>query len=300
MARPSVDRTTQLISTAPPSIRTHPPPAASTAPRGGFWYSLDTGNYESAPAVSNCPARKENRCCRCILQSGTGEARLDIISLILDASPVVKGVLGLLILMSVASWFVIGSKTIFLANAASRSAKFQDVFWKTGRLDEIWRISEASPPSPVGEVFRAGYTELAKLQKRRQEQSADPASEAVLGDIESIQRALDRARTTAITEMENRVPLLGTTASAAPFIGLFGTVWGIMNSFRNIGAKGAANLATVAPGIAEALVATAIGLMAAIPAVMAYNYFSRRIRVLSSEMETFSSDFLNIVRRRFF
>ena len=121
-----------------------------------------------------------------------------------------------------------------------------------------------------------------------------------MGDIESIQRALDRARTTAITEMESRVPLLGTTASAAPFIGLFGTVWGIMNSFRNIGAKGAANLATVAPGIAEALVATAIGLVAAIPAVMAYNYFSRRIRVIASEMETFSSDFLNIVRRRFF
>jgi biopolymer transport protein TolQ len=235
-----------------------------------------------------------------ILQAGTGEARLDIISLILGASPVVKGVLSLLVLMSVASWFVIGSKTLYLANAASRSAKFQDVFWKTGRLDEIWRVSEASPPSPVSEVFRAGYTELAKLQKRRQEQSADPAGDALMGDIESIQRALDRARTTAITEMESRVPLLGTTASAAPFIGLFGTVWGIMNSFRNIGAKGAANLATVAPGIAEALVATAIGLMAAIPAVMAYNFFSRRIRVIASEMETFSSDFLNIVRRRFF
>ena len=234
-----------------------------------------------------------------ILQAGA-EARLDIISLILNASPVVKGVLGLLILMSVASWFVIGSKALYLSNASSRSTRFQDNFWKTGRLDEIWRMSEAAAPSPVGEVFRAGYTELAKLQKRRQEQSADPAGEAVLGDIESIQRALDRARTTAITEMESRVPLLGTTASAGPFIGLFGTVWGIMNSFRNIGAKGAANLATVAPGIAEALVATAIGLMAAIPAVMAYNFFSRRIRVIASEMETFSSDFLNIVRRRFF
>jgi biopolymer transport protein TolQ len=236
-----------------------------------------------------------------LLQAGAGEARLDIISLILNASPVVKGVLGLLILMSAASWFVIGSKTVYLANAASRSTKFQDAFWKNGRLDEIWRMSEAAPPSPVGEVFRAGYTELAKLQKRRQETSTEAAGgEGLLGDIESIQRALDRARTTAITEMESRVPLLGTTASAAPFIGLFGTVWGIMNSFRNIGSKGAANLATVAPGIAEALVATAIGLMAAIPAVMAYNYFSRRIHVLSAEMETFSSDFLNIVRRRFF
>jgi biopolymer transport protein TolQ len=148
-------------------------------------------------------------------------------------------------------------------------------------------------------VFRAGYTELAKLQKRRQENAGD-AGEAFLGDIESIERALDRAKLMAVTEMESRVPLLGTTASAGPFIGLFGTVWGIMNSFRNIGSKGAANLATVAPGIAEALVATAIGLMAAIPAVMAYNYLSRRIRVISAEMETFSSDFLNIVRRRFF
>ncbi|HEY7375693.1 MAG TPA: MotA/TolQ/ExbB proton channel family protein, partial [Polyangia bacterium] len=200
----------------------------------------------------------------------------------------------------VASWFVIGSKTLYLSNAASRSTKFQDAFWKTGRLDEIWRISEKLPPSPVSEVFRAGYTELAKLQKRRHEAPDEAAGDALLGDIESIQRALDRARTMAITEMESRVPLLGTTASAAPFIGLFGTVWGIMNSFRNIGAKGAANLATVAPGIAEALVATAIGLMAAIPAVMAYNFFSRRIRVLAAEMETFSSDFLNIVRRRFF
>jgi len=237
-----------------------------------------------------------------LLEAGAGEQRLDIIALILNASPVVKGVMGLLIGMSVASWFVIGSKSIYLANAVSRSMRFQEMFWKTGRLDDIWRATEASKPSPVSEVFRAGYTELAKLQRRRQEQTSDPGqgSEDLLGDIESIERALARARTTAITEMESRVPLLGTTASAGPFIGLFGTVWGIMNSFRNIGAKGAANLATVAPGIAEALVATAIGLVAAIPAVMAYNYFSRRIRVIASEMETFSNDFLNIVRRRFF
>ena len=237
-----------------------------------------------------------------LMEAGAGEQRLDIIALILNASPVVKGVMGLLIGMSVASWFVIGSKSIYLANAVSRSMRFQEMFWKTGRLDDIWRATEASKPSPVSEVFRAGYTELAKLQRRRQEQTSDPGqgSEDLLGDIESIERALARARTTAITEMESRVPLLGTTASAGPFIGLFGTVWGIMNSFRNIGAKGAANLATVAPGIAEALVATAIGLVAAIPAVMAYNYFSRRIRVIASEMETFSNDFLNIVRRRFF
>ncbi len=235
-----------------------------------------------------------------------GGDRLDILSLVLGASPMVMGVLVLLAFMSVASWYVIGSKALFLSKAATESARFQDAFWKTPRLDDIWKITQTSPPSPVSEVFRAGYTELAKLRKRSEEQDGQagaggpPAGETHLGDIESIQRALDRARTAATTEMESRVPLLGTTASAAPFIGLFGTVWGIMNSFRNIGAKGAANLATVAPGIAEALVATAIGLLAAIPAVMAYNYFSRRIRVISADMETFSSDFLNIVRRRFF
>jgi biopolymer transport protein TolQ len=155
-------------------------------------------------------------------------------------------------------------------------------------------------PSPISEVFRAGYVELAKLRRRRNEQGGEAAAETHVGDIESVERSLIRARTTALTEMESKVPFLATTASAAPFIGLFGTVWGIMNSFRNIGAKGAANLATVAPGIAEALVATAIGLVAAIPAVMAYNYLSRRIRVISAEMETFANDFLNIIRRRFF
>jgi len=164
----------------------------------------------------------------------------------------------------------------------------------------MWKEADGSSPSPVSEVFRAGYLELVKLRKRRAQAQTEAKADEGLGDIESLERALSRARTMAITEMENKVPFLATTASAAPFIGLFGTVWGIMNSFRNIGAKGAANLATVAPGIAEALVATAIGLVAAIPAVMGYNYLSRRIRVISAEMETFTNDFLNIIRRRFF
>ena len=235
-----------------------------------------------------------------LLQVGAAEDKLDIVSLILVASPVVKGVLLLLGVMSLSSWYVIGSKAIFLSRALGRSSRFLDAFWKTQRLDDVWKLTEESSPSPVSEVFRAGYVELAKLRRRRSEQGATVDAETHIGDLESIERALARARTTAVTEMENRVPLLATTASAGPFIGLFGTVWGIMNSFRNIGAKGAANLATVAPGIAEALVATAIGLVAAIPAVMAYNYFVRRIRVVSADMETFANDFLNIVRRRFF
>ena len=235
-----------------------------------------------------------------LMQAGGPGDKLDIISLIAHAGAVPKAVLGLLALMSMISWYVIGSKWMYLARAYRRSIRFVEKFWDSS-LDEMWKEAQEQPPSPVSEVFRAGYLELVKLRKRRTEAGGDAAApETHIGDIESIERALSRARTMAVTEMENKVPFLATTASSAPFIGLFGTVWGIMNSFRNIGAKGAANLATVAPGIAEALVATAIGLVAAIPAVMGYNYLSRRIRVISAEMETFTNDFLNIIRRRFF
>jgi biopolymer transport protein TolQ len=227
-------------------------------------------------------------------------SQLDILNLILHASEVVKGVMLILVFMSVLSWYVMGTKALYLSRALGRSSRFLDAFWKTSRLDDVWKLTEEMSPSPVSEVFRAGYVELAKLRRRRGEQGQDAAAETHVGDIESIERALSRARTTAMTEMESKVPFLATTASAAPFIGLFGTVWGIMNSFRSIGAKGAANLATVAPGIAEALVATAIGLVAAIPAVMGYNYLSRRTRVIGAEMESFANDFLNIIRRRFF
>jgi len=239
-----------------------------------------------------------------LMQAGGAGDKLDIISLISHAGAIPKAVLGLLALMSVISWYVIGAKWLYLMRAYRRSVHFVEKFWDSS-LDEMWKEAQSAPPSPVSEVFRAGYQELVKLRKRHsqaqaQAQTGVKIEEGGLGDIESLERALSRARTMAITEMENKVPFLATTASAAPFIGLFGTVWGIMNSFRNIGAKGAANLATVAPGIAEALVATAIGLVAAIPAVMGYNYLSRRIRVISSEMETFTNDFLNIIRRRFF
>jgi len=235
-----------------------------------------------------------------LMQAGGAGDKLDIISLIVHAGAVPKAVLGLLALMSMISWYVIGAKWMYLGRAYRRSVSFVEKFWDSS-LDEMWKEAQTAAPSPVSEVFRAGYQELVKLRKRHaQAQAGTKTDEGGLGDIESLERALSRARTMAITEMENKVPFLATTASAAPFIGLFGTVWGIMNSFRNIGAKGAANLATVAPGIAEALVATAIGLVAAIPAVMGYNYLSRRIRVISAEMETFTNDFLNIIRRRFF
>src|SRR5450759_1116484 len=180
-----------------------------------------------------------------LMQAGGAGDKLDIVSLIVHAGAVPKAVLGLLALMSLMSWYVIGAKFMYLARAYRRSVKFVEKFWDSS-LDEMWKEAQTAPPSPVSEVFRAGYQELVKLRKRHsQTQGEAKTDEGGLGDIESLERALSRARTMAITEMENKVPFLATTASAAPFIGLFGTVWGIMNSFRNIGAKGAA-LAVVA------------------------------------------------------
>ena len=221
---------------------------------------------------------------------------LDILNLVLRASGVVMGVLVLLGFFSVVSWYIIGYKSYYLYRAQAESNLFLEKFWKTKRLDAVFSTSEDFKRSPISQMFRAGYIELSKIKG-----AEGPANQSTwLGDMQSIERALHRAQTNELTHLESRVPFLATTGSAAPFVGLFGTVWGIMNSFRAIGEKGAANLATVAPGIAEALIATAIGLMAAIPAVMAYNYFVRRIKVLTSEMEGFSNDFLNIIKRHFF
>ena len=227
-----------------------------------------------------------------ILLAATGE--LDILNLILHASGVVTGVLLLLAFFSVACWYIIGYKIFYLKRARAQTATFLDHFWNARRLDEVYQEADALPRSPVAQLFKAGYDELGRLKR------AQADGGGWLGGMQSIERALKRAHTAETTGMESMLPFLATTGSAAPFIGLFGTVWGIMNSFRSIGAKGAANLATVAPGIAEALVATAIGLVAAIPAVMAYNYFVRQVKVLTAQMDTFGNDYLNIIKRHFF
>jgi biopolymer transport protein TolQ len=229
---------------------------------------------------------------------GTQELDLDILSLVLQSSGMVMGVLILLCFFSLISWYIIIYKFVFLRMAQSQSESFLEKFWSSKRLDALYKTAETMKRSPISQVFKAGYVELSKLKGSKEEVVTDKAS--WLGDMQSIERALERTKTAELTNLESMVPFLATTGSAAPFVGLFGTVWGIMNSFRSIGLKGAANLATVAPGIAEALIATAIGLMAAIPAVVAYNYFVRRIKVLDAEMETFSNDFLNITKRHFF
>ncbi len=216
---------------------------------------------------------------------------LDTWSLLKNASPVVQGVMILLALMSVFGWYIIGYKVFFVRRAKRETDQFLESFWRSRDIEVIYKHAQALQHSPVSSMFLAGYTELAKI-------TGDGQS-AQTGDLDNVLRSLRRAQGAETTRLESMISFLATTGSAAPFIGLFGTVWGIMNSFKEIGAMKSASIAVVAPGIAEALIATAIGLVAAIPAVMAYNYFVRRIRVLVSEMETFEQDYLNIIRRHF-
>ena len=220
-------------------------------------------------------------------------AKMNPWELIKNASGPVIGVMVVLVIMSLVCWYIIFNKYLFLSAATRESDAFLDAFWRSKDIEAIYKVAQGLGRSPLSHLFLAAYTELAKLQQGGQAH-ADRE-----GDLENVERSLMKAQVREITQLESSVPFLATTGSAAPFIGLFGTVWGIMNSFMAIAAMKSASVATVAPGIAEALIATAIGLVAAIPAVLAYNYFIRRITVLTSEMETFSKDFLNIVRRHF-
>lgn len=211
-------------------------------------------------------------------------------TLIAEASPLVKLILFLLIAASAVSWAIIFTKSKMIKNAKDQDAAFLEVFWHSKTLEEIHGRMEEFPHSPVSRVFSAGYRELRKLPA--QDRTLEGAPE-----ISNIERALSRCHSIEVDELEKYVDWLASTASAAPFVGLFGTVWGIMSSFQNIGAMGSASLAVVAPGISEALIATAIGLAAAIPAAIFYNYLINRIKRLSLEMETFSQEFLNMIQR---
>lgn len=212
---------------------------------------------------------------------------------------VVKLVLVILIFFSVVSWAIIFFKVLQVHRANNESERFLDFFWKTKRFDAINAQLDRFANSPLSVLFNEGYSELKRLVERGEQQDEPDVISTDLGGIDNIARALRRATTSEITRLEKYVTFLATTGSTAPFIGLFGTVWGIMTAFKGIGESGSASLAVVAPGIAEALIATAIGLVAAIPAVMGYNHFQHKIKVLIAVMDNFSTEFLNIVQRTF-
>jgi biopolymer transport protein TolQ len=219
------------------------------------------------------------------------------VALLLNAGIVVKIVLILLGLFSVVSWAIILFKFAQVYRANSESERFMDLFWKSKRFDAIASQVDRFPGSPLTVLFNEGYAELMKVVEGNGKNTEGGALSTDLGGVENVSRALRRATNSEMTRLERYLTFLATTGSTSPFVGLFGTVWGIMTAFEGIGKTGSASLAVVAPGIAEALIATAIGLVAAIPAVMAYNHFQHKIRVLSNEMDSFSTEFLNIVQR---
>ena len=222
-------------------------------------------------------------------------AELSAWALFTEARGVVLFVLLLLIAASIGTWFVIGVKYKALRTAEEQTRRFLEVFWASKRFDVIDQEAERLPLSPVSKVFRAGFAELRKIKS----QESDGTLRQQLGGIENIERALRKATTTEIRQMERMLPFLATVGSTSPFIGLFGTVWGIMLAFMAIARSGEAGIDVVSGPIAEALIATAIGLVAAIPAVMGYNFFNARVRSIAVDMEGFSSDFLNLVKRHF-
>ncbi len=222
---------------------------------------------------------------------------VDLFAILLNATGAVRGVLFLLVVLSIIGWYVIGYKWFYLAKAQSESLKFLEMFWQAKRLDSVYQEADGKKRSPIAHMFKAGYVELSRIQSAKaQGQETQFDSE---GALENVERALRRAATSEATHLESMIPFLATVGSSAPFIGLFGTVVGIINAFQSIATQGSANLATVAPGIAEALGTTAVSLVAAVPAVMAFNFFARKIKVLTAEMDAFANDFLNIVKRHF-
>jgi biopolymer transport protein TolQ len=224
--------------------------------------------------------------------------RDDVVGMMLGSGPVVQGVLLSLVALSVGCWGIAFAKALEMRRARRQSERFVDIFWDAKNLAAIHTASGDLKDSPVAQVFRAGYQELQRFMKTKRGNPGDD-EEPELGGIANVQRALSRARVQEVTRLERGLTFLATTASTAPFIGLFGTVWGIMTAFRGLSTTTSSSIQAVAPGIAEALVATAVGLAAAIPAVVMYNRFARQVRVLTVEMDTFTAEFLNIAERHF-
>lgn len=215
---------------------------------------------------------------------------LSVTHLILAASPVVQAVMLVLLLASVASWFVIVRKRTVISRRLKAAARFEEMFWSGGRLADIYEALRRRKSSEEGleALFRSGYEEIGRAQ-------GEGGAEATA----SVQRALRVAQMREVDDLEGGLAFLATVGSTAPYVGLFGTVWGIMNAFIGLGNVQQATLAQVAPGIAEALIATAMGLVAAIPAVIAYNTFTNQVMRLESRFNAFSEEFLGIVDRHY-
>jgi biopolymer transport protein TolQ len=227
-----------------------------------------------------------------------------LLNMILGAGAMVQFVLFLLLLFSVISWAIILMKFRSLNKISKENTAFLNIYMKSGKLSDILAETRQIKQSSLAEIFRAGYAELVKVTKVAKDSSqirrdSDDSSSMEKQAIDNVERALNMACSAESSKLDNSLGFLATTGSSSPFIGLFGTVWGIMDTFKGIGARGSATLAVVAPGISEALIATAAGLAAAIPAVIFYNYYLNRVRSMTMEMDNFAAEMLNIIERHY-
>jgi len=222
---------------------------------------------------------------------------LSIVKIMMHAGIMGKLIMLTLLVFSVASWAIVIMKFLMYRRAHNASLDFLDAFWDSKTLNDAYQAAREYALSPEATVFVAGYTELKKISAARSSGQTPPTLEGQLATMENLKRAVRKAQVLEYDRLASSLGVLATTGSATPFIGLFGTVWGIMASFQNIGERGSASLAVVAPGISEALIATAAGLAVAIPAVIFYNYFSNRVAEFESDVESFSADFINLIER---
>ena len=218
--------------------------------------------------------------------------------MIMTAGPMVTFVMLLLLGFSLVSWTIIIMKHLSYRKARAETAFFIDTFWKSKNLADAYKVAKELASSPEASIFILGFNELQKLGRSKiVKQGSEETLEMKLAGMDNLKRALRKAETKQVGRLGRYLSFLATTGSSTPFIGLFGTVWGIMSSFHDIGMRGSASLAVVAPGISEALIATAAGLAVAIPAVIFYNYYSNILSDLENDMQGFSADFMNLVER---
>ena len=233
----------------------------------------------------------------------SGSSGSQVLDLLAHTTYVSRVVLLILALFSIASWAVILYKLWTFRRSERQTIQFLDVFRRSNKFSEVQAVCGSLAASPLVGLFQSGYAELtAQLRGHPPADAGNPSGSAgrpTLKSLTAVDRSLLRASVVEVNKLERRLPLLATTASVTPFIGLFGTVWGIMTAFLSIGQTGSTSLAVVGTPIAEALIATAFGLAAAIPALVAYNHLSNRVRLFASEMDDFSMEFLNIAERNF-
>ena len=225
------------------------------------------------------------------------DVTLSIFSMMANAGLLVKLVMLTLLIFSVVSWSIVIMKLIMFKKAQSASQDFLDAFWDSKTLNEAYESARECPLSPEATVFVTGFNELKKISAARSSGQSPATLDMQLATMDNLKRAVRKAQFLESDRMARSLSFLATTGSATPFIGLFGTVWGIMTSFHDIGVRGSASLSVVAPGISEALVATAAGLAVAIPAVIFYNFYSNKLAELESNVESFSTDFINLIER---